>query len=165
MASELSWDAQRRLRSNAEAIPELLARQQLKREHWRELFSQPHVALALREMQETGVLTAALPEWREVDSLVVRDFYHRYTVDEHTFVAVETIDKLLQHKAGSTGRFHDLASEEEEIAVLRFSILLHDIGKGTLPGDHVLGSVRSALEIMRPPRRPGGQAGRGYFPH
>lgn len=146
---KLSWDAQRRLRAAAGTISEMLASKQSKRESWRELFSQPHVALALREMQETGVLTAAAPEWREVDSLVVRDFYHRYTVDEHTFVAIETIDKLLERKAGATGRFHELALEEEDIAVLRFAILLHDIGKGTLPGDHVLGSVRTAGVMMQ----------------
>lgn len=145
---KLSWDAQRRLRASVGSIAETLRKHQSKRESWRELFSEPQVALALREMQETGVLTAVLPEWHEVDSLVVRDFYHRYTVDEHTFVAIETIDKLLDGKSGATGRFHDLAAEEEDVAVLRFAILLHDIGKGTLPGDHVAGSVAAAKVIM-----------------
>ena len=43
-------------------------------------------------MQETEILTAAIPEWHFIDSLVVRDFYHRYTVDEHSLVAVGVID-------------------------------------------------------------------------
>ena len=119
------------------------------REAWRELLSQPHTALALREMQETGLLGIAIPEWNEIDSLVVRDFYHRYTVDEHTLVAIEAIDNLLANKTGTPPRFHDLAEEDDDHAVLRFALLLHDIGKGTNPGDHVTGSLETAAEIMQ----------------
>jgi len=35
-------------------------------------------------MQRLGLLTEILPEFGKIDSLVVRDFYHRYTVDEHS---------------------------------------------------------------------------------
>ncbi len=41
-------------------------------------------------MHETGVLTACFPELEQIECLVVRDFYHRYTVDEHTLVAIES---------------------------------------------------------------------------
>jgi len=34
-----------------------------------------------------------LPELRLTDSLVVRDFYHRFTVDEHSFVAIESLHR------------------------------------------------------------------------
>jgi [protein-PII] uridylyltransferase len=100
-------------------------------------------------MQETGILAAAIPEWHSVDSLVVRDFYHRYTVDEHTFVAIQTIDNLIANKPGTPARFHELIEEDDDHAVLRFAILLHDIGKGTNPGDHVRGSHDAAERIMR----------------
>src|SRR5262249_29732340 len=50
----------------------------------REILSLPHADLALQEMHATGVLQAIFPEFLHLDSLVVRDFYHRYTVDEHT---------------------------------------------------------------------------------
>jgi [protein-PII] uridylyltransferase len=137
----LAWDTQRRMRIGAQDFEAALNNHPVTRTTWRELLSQPHTALALREMQETGVLAAAIPEWHSVDSLVVRDFYHRYTVDEHTFVAIETIDNLLANKAGTPPRFHDLLVEDDDHAVLRFAILLHDIGKGTDPGDHVRGSL------------------------
>jgi len=37
-------------------------------------------------MHSLHLLTVLLPELRLTDSLVVRDFYHRFTVDEHSFV-------------------------------------------------------------------------------
>ncbi len=90
----LSWDAQRRLRERTAELAEAFQQSPPHWLRWRELFSQPQVSLALHEMQETGVLAAAVPEWSAIDGLVVRDFYHRYTVDEHTLVAIESIDRL-----------------------------------------------------------------------
>ncbi|HEX4773670.1 MAG TPA: HD domain-containing protein [Bryobacteraceae bacterium] len=144
----LAWDTQRRMRQGAMEFEAALRTRPVSRTTWRELLIQAHTALALREMQETGVLAAAITEWQAVDSLVVRDFYHRYTVDEHTFVAIETIDNLLSNKPGTPPRFHDLAAEDDDHAVLRFAILLHDIGKGTDPGEHVRGSLVAADKIM-----------------
>ena len=115
---------------------------------WRELLSQPHAALALREMQETGILAAAMPEWTAIDSLVVRDFYHRYTADEHTLVAVSVIDDLKNAAGGTSHRLQNLLKEVEDVAVLRLAIMLHDIGKGTNPGEHVIGSLDTARSVM-----------------
>ncbi len=145
----LSWDTQRRLPAAKEELERSLAEQPVGRLLWRELLAQPHAALALREMQETGFLAIVIPEWNSVDSLVVRDFYHRYTVDEHSLVAVETIDRLMQGKENTPARFRALAAEEDDSSVLRFAILLHDIGKGVLPGDHVKGSLLAADAIMQ----------------
>jgi [protein-PII] uridylyltransferase len=102
--------------------------------------------MALRQMQETGLLTAAIPHWNSVECLVVRDFYHRYTVDEHSIVAVEVIDEL-SLKEDASGRFHNLLLEEEDLATLRLALVLHDIGKGTMPGEHVKGSMKSAVDV------------------
>jgi [protein-PII] uridylyltransferase len=105
--------------------------------------------VALHEMQETGVLAAALPEWRAVDSLVVRDFYHRFTVDEHTLEAVATIDDLAAGSPETSKRFRQLFTEVDDAAVLRFALLLHDVGKGTEPGEHVRGSLEVADRAAR----------------
>src|SRR6266704_2668423 len=59
---------------------------------WRYLQSvlvEPHAAEALRSMHSLGLLAILLPEIQQIDSLVVRDFYHRFTVDEHSFLAIE----------------------------------------------------------------------------
>jgi len=143
----LSWDAQRRLRVEAAGLAGKFAASPATWTSWNDLLSQPHAGLALREMQEAGILTASIPEWRSIDSLVVRDFYHRYTVDEHTLIAVEVIDRLATRENGTSKRLQELLREVEDIAILRFALLLHDIGKGTKPGDHVTGSLETALAI------------------
>ncbi len=145
---QLSWDTQRRIR---ESLPDLgagFAKRPPPSRAWTELFSQPHTAFALHDMQETGLLTAALPEWNAIDSLVVPDFYHRYTVDEHTILAIEAIDQLLTARGAPSSRFHDLLLEEEHLAVLRLALLLHDLGKGARSGDHVQGSLQAADAIL-----------------
>src|SRR3954468_11008917 len=61
---------------------------------WRYLQSvlvEPHAADALRAMHSQGLLTILLPELKLIDCLVVRDFYHRFTVDEHSFLAIECL--------------------------------------------------------------------------
>ncbi len=52
------------------------------------------------------------PELREMEALVIRDFYHRYTVDEHTLVAIETVLDLRGLKGDNFG---DLAVESRRI--------------------------------------------------
>jgi [protein-PII] uridylyltransferase len=54
----------------------------------------PRTYQALLAMNETDVLSAVFPEWNRVECLVVRDFYHRYTVDEHTLLAIKSIEDL-----------------------------------------------------------------------
>ena len=44
----------------------------------------------------SGLLTLLLPELKGIDALVIRDYSHRLTVDEHTFVAIENLHKLRQ---------------------------------------------------------------------
>jgi [protein-PII] uridylyltransferase len=98
---------------------------QAKWEDWKRLLSLPHAAAGLRAMQDSGVLLNALPEWGNIECAVVRDFYHRYTVDEHTLVAVDSIEAI------ADGRFKELLKEIEHPALVRMALLLHDIGKGS----------------------------------
>jgi [protein-PII] uridylyltransferase len=150
----LSWEAQRALRSNTAQITQAFEQGPSDWSSWMQLLSEPHAGLAVAQMHETGVLAAAFPVWREIESLVVRDFYHRYTVDEHTVVAIQAIDNLLADASGPSGRFRQLALEEEKIGILRFALLLHDVGKGTSPGNHVDGSLGTARVILNQLRAP-----------
>src|SRR5262249_45138376 len=108
---------------------------------WKRLLSLPKPAAGLRAMQETGALAAALPEWRHIECLVVRDFYHRYTVDEHTLVAIAGLESV------SDGRFAELMGEIEDPALIRFALLMHDIGKGS-GRDHTVESLDVAGRVM-----------------
>ena len=143
----LSWDAQRRIRDRISSLASA-APSPLGWVGWRRFLAQPHTALALHEMEAAGVLLLVLPEWGTIESLVVRDFYHRYTVDEHTILAIEAIDNLVANEGEPPPRFRELALEEENLVLVRMALLLHDIGKGTKPGDHVSGSIQAATALL-----------------
>src|SRR6202521_1939368 len=75
--------------------PELPARNT--RMSWdtlREILGSDFPGVVLRPMQRLGLLTEILPEFGLIDSLVVRDFYHRYTVDEHSLRTIEHLQDL-----------------------------------------------------------------------
>ena len=59
-----------------------------------EILTGPRAGVALRSMHAVGVLELILPEFHGIDALVIRDAYHRYTVDEHTFVLIDTLHEL-----------------------------------------------------------------------
>jgi len=75
---------------------------------------------------------------------VVRDFYHRYTVDEHSFLAIEHLHRLKESKSEFDQRFSGLLTELEQPELLYLSLLLHDSGKGSPTGDHVEASLELA---------------------
>ena len=88
------------------------------------------VAATLRSMHELGVLGAYIPEFAKLTRLVHFDFYHRYTVDEHTFLAIETLEHLDEVSRLYGDEFRLLASDAKRLEILRLALLLHDIGKG-----------------------------------
>jgi [protein-PII] uridylyltransferase len=109
----------------------------------------PHAPAAMRPLQDTGYLAALIPAWAHVEHLVVRDFYHQYTVDEHTFVTLDVLAGLRSETTDAVRRFASLLEESAEDAwMLRFALLFHDIGKGT-GGEHSAKSVRVAEETLQ----------------
>lgn len=120
--------------------------------HWPallEILSLPHASHALAAMNATGVLGALFPEWRRIECLVVRDFYHRYTVDEHTVRAIQAFDDLLSPGAdASRVRLAELAREIERPDLLRFALLFHDVGKGEGGGSHIERSLELVEKVM-----------------
>ncbi len=120
----------------------------------RPLLMLPHSALGLRALQETGALERILPEWKNIDCLVTRDFSHRYTVDEHTLQAISMLESLQETTDPLRRRFAGLLLEIEQPDVLRMALLLHDIGKGGGKGEHASASVQlagPAIERMHAP--------------
>ena len=117
------------------------------------LLDLPYAADALRAMNRLGVLAALLPEFSRVDALVVRDFYHRYTVDEHTFRTIEHLHHLRKPRRDWQKRFADLFVAIEHREWLFFALLYHDVGKGTDDENHVrasLAAVRKAFVRFAP---------------
>ncbi|MHB1958651.1 MAG: HD domain-containing protein, partial [Acidobacteriaceae bacterium] len=71
-----------------------------------------------------------------VDALVVRDAYHRYTVDEHTFLILENLHALAQPHNDWESGFAAILREVEEPELLYLAALLHDTGKARSEGSH-----------------------------
>lgn len=118
----------------------------------RRIFIAPHATAALRSMHRLGLLDALFPEFRAIDSLVVRDFYHRYTVDAHTLLTLENLERLRHPERGRAfpewqGRFAEILGELEQPELLFLALLFHDVGKGLDLGDHVRGSLNAAESV------------------
>jgi [protein-PII] uridylyltransferase len=113
---------------------------------FRSILRQPHGAKALRAMHACDALQAVFPELLEMEALVIRDFYHRYTVDEHTLVAIETVLAL---RGQSGDAFAEIAAESEDLDLLAIALLFHDVGKGTPDEGHVEVSRRIAEGALK----------------
>ena len=108
---------------------------------------------ALRAMHALGLLELLIPEFHGIDALVVRDAYHRYTVDEHTFVLIDTLHGLKERTAGAAGdwaaSFVQLLEDLPHPELLFLAGLLHDTGKGRNVQHHALESERMARSVLK----------------
>ena len=116
--------------------------------HLRQMLMASHAADALRSMHFLGVLAVFVPELRPIDALVVRDYYHRFTVDEHSFLAIDMLHRLSEAKSEWERRYGELFSELEQPELLLLALLLHDVGKGSDQRDHACASVDAASRCM-----------------
>ena len=95
-------------------------------------FLKPRVGLYARlsEMHDSGLLGQMFPEFKAISCRVVRDFYHRYTVDEHTLLTIRNLERLVEaaperravRPAARRGRIPEL---------LVLALLYHDVGSRT----------------------------------
>jgi len=134
-----------------QALPALAATPPRGAELWlylQETLLQPYAADALRAMHSLRLLTLLLPELKVIDSLVVRDFYHLFTVDEHSFLAIESLHRLKQSQSEWDKRYGELLGELEDPELLYLALLLHDTGKGVPNGNHVQASLDIANQAM-----------------
>ena len=108
---------------------------------------------ALRAMHALGILELLIPEFHGIDALVIRDAYHRYTVDEHTFVLIDTLHSLDVPGEGALAewrkRFAAIARDVEHTDLLYLAALLHDTGKGRATGEHTHESARLATSVLK----------------
>ncbi|GAA3768361.1 [protein-PII] uridylyltransferase family protein [Terriglobus aquaticus] len=140
-----------------EALPVLNAQMDEGEHLWRQMeriLCGRYAGLALRSMHAQGLLELTVPEFHGIDALVVRDAYHRYTVDEHTFVLLDTLHGL--SSVGETKgpmaewarRFAGLMREVQHPGLLFLAALLHDTGKGRSMGSHTVESARLARAVL-----------------
>ncbi len=114
----------------------------------REVLLGPHAANALRTMHALGILEMLLPEFHGIDALVIRDSYHRYTVDEHTFLTIDNVHALRRPLQDYEKRLGTLLPEIDRLDLLLLALLLHDTGKARRNADHTTASVELADSFL-----------------
>ena len=110
-----------------------------------------HAGDALRMMHALGLLELLVPEFHGIDALVMRDAYHRYTVDEHTFVVVDTLHGLGEgggQLAQWSARFATILREVQHPELLYLAALMHDTGKGRSAANHATESARLTRSLL-----------------
>jgi [protein-PII] uridylyltransferase len=104
----------------------------------------PGLSARLAEMRDCRLLGAMFPEFDEISCLVTRDFYHKYTVDEHTLLTVRNLERL-----SNNPRFGPVMRELRAPELLVLTLLYHDVGKAR-EGDHsVIGAEMAAAMSER----------------
>ena len=136
-----------------QAIPRLSANLEDGPKLWKQLeaiLTAPHAGAALRTMHALGVLELILPEFHGIDALVIRDAYHRYTVDEHTFVLIDTLHALRGAKPSAllSTQFAGLLRDLPHPSLLYLAALLHDTGKGRAKPGHAEESAILAQGVL-----------------
>ncbi len=106
--------------------------------------------IALRRLNEAGVMGRFIPDFGRVVAQMQHDMYHVFTVDEHTIIAIGIVGAI------EDGRFADempAASEAVHQIVSRkalfLGVLLHDIAKGR-GGNH--SEIGAAIALKLGPR-------------
>ena len=108
----------------------------------------PGLYARLSEMYDTGLLGRMFPEFQKIYCRVIRDFYHKYTVDKHTLLTIHNLESLCTPKTESRRRFASILAELRAPELLVLALLFHDVGKWTNK-NHAEESVRMALGAFR----------------
>ena len=61
---------------------------------------------------------------------MIRDYSHRFTVDEHSFVAIENLHRCGNRNRNGTSVTRNCSTNSSSPDLLYLALLLHDTGKG-----------------------------------
>ena len=117
------------------------------------LTPRPGLYERLSEMHESGLLGRMFPEFRKIYCRVIRDFYHKYTVDEHTLLTIHNLSELADPNATPRRRFARVLAELRQPELIVLALLFHDVGKWT-NRNHAEESIRMAEGPLRRLRVP-----------
>lgn len=105
------------------------------------------VGRVLRAMHQVDFLGRYVPEFGQLTCLVQHEFFHRYTADEHTLVAIEKLDSLIDTSEPKLQEYKALFQKLEDPAILYLSLLLHDTGKASNARHHAEASALYAQKV------------------
>lgn len=109
------------------------------------LLSRPgQLAPLLRRLHELRIIEQLIPEFKRMRGLLQFNAYHKYTVDAHSFLAVEAATELQDDPDGMGRRYRRI----EDKRLLHLALLIHDIGKG-YEEDHCIVGARIAHDTAK----------------
>jgi len=103
----------------------------------------------LHVMHRVDFLGRWMPEFGRLTALVQHEYFHRYTVDEHTLVCIEKLDSLLDTEDPRHQGFREIFQKIEDPYVLYLALLLHDTGKAANSRHHAVESTINAQKVAR----------------
>jgi [protein-PII] uridylyltransferase len=111
------------------------------------------VYTTLAEMNGLGVLGRLIPEFGRLFCMVQHDYYHVYTVDEHSLIGIRELERV---RDGAYEKDSPLLTqvmrECDRPELLFLSMMFHDLGKG-YGGDHdergavMVGEIATRLRL------------------
>src|SRR5438309_2213514 len=102
------------------------------------------VAETLHAMHRVHLLERFVPTFGTVRGLMQFNAYHKYTVDQHSLLAVSQAEEIGTTN-GLLGRvYHEIKRKD----LLHLALLIHDIGKGQ-EEDHSLIGERIAVDVAK----------------
>ncbi|HVT48528.1 MAG TPA: hypothetical protein VHD57_12115 [Vicinamibacterales bacterium] len=108
---------------------------------------EPGLSACLSRMLDCGLLGTLFPEIEKIHGRVIRDFYHKYTVDEHTLIAIRHLEAMRHPSSAGRARFASILNEVHAPELLVLALLYHDTGKWR-EGDHANESARLAGAML-----------------
>ena len=99
---------------------------------------------ALAELDDTGVLTALLPEWEPTRGRTQRNPYHRFTLDRHGWNAAVELAELVRREPWAAETFERVGDRD----ALMLAAVLHDVGKA-VGEPHAETGVEPARRLAR----------------
>ena len=103
---------------------------------------------ALFLMHEIGLLGQIFPEFDRIRCHVIQDFFHKYTVDEHSLLTIKNLEDLYRAQTPRSRRFGEILKGLERPDLLLFSLLFHDVGKAE-SGNHCEKSLAAVNQIAQ----------------
>ena len=137
------------VRRNLSLITEEVRASAELRELFLKLLRQQHrLYRVLYLMHDVGLLGRIFPEFDAIRCHVEPDFFHKYTVDEHSLLTIKNLEDLYHSRRPRELRFGELLRSLSRPELLMFAMLFHDVGKSE-SGSHIPGSLAAVNRIAQ----------------
>ena len=101
---------------------------------FRGLLGTPNAYTGLRGLHDGSFLEVLIPEFGRITGFLPYDLYHRFTVDEHSLLAVYFLEALADDPALQSSHAAGMYRRQSRIDLLKLALLCHDVGRAGGPG-------------------------------